>query len=258
MTLRKLWGLPSLVALLASCWWIPRPAVVPLRTIAYPGSGPAGGDLIVFLPGRGDRAEDFERRGFLAAARRAGIRADVLAVDAHLAYYRKRVIADRIWSDVVSPARARGYRQLWFVGISLGGLGSLALAQHHPGAAAGILAIAPYLGEPELPREIEAAGGLARWNGQSSEADFRGLWAWLRGYAGGEERPPLWLAHGEADRYAYGHRLLAASLPEGRVLVGPGGHDWTAWNRLWADFLGRGGFPGTVQARIISSEDASR
>ena len=40
-----------------------------MRTIAYPGAGVARGDLVVFLPGRGDRAEDFERRGFLAAAR---------------------------------------------------------------------------------------------------------------------------------------------------------------------------------------------
>src|SRR6266850_2492362 len=95
----------------------------------------------------------------------------------------------------------------------LGGLGSLALAERHPDAAAGIVAIAPYLGEPDLVREIEAAGGLARWNGEPSEPDLRGLWGWLRGYATGAERPPLWLAYGEADRYAYGHRLLASALP---------------------------------------------
>lgn len=219
-----------------------------MRSVAYPGSGLAGGDLVVFLPGRGDRPEDFERRGFLAAARLAGMRADVLAVDAHLAYYRDRVITERLWSDVVRPARARGYRRLWFVGISLGGLGSLALAQHHPDAPAGILAIAPYLGEPDLIREIEAAGGLGRWSGRSTEADFRGLWGWLRGDATGEERSPVWLAYGEADRYAYGHRLLASALPKGQVLAGPGGHDWTAWNPLWAEFLARGAFPGTIQA----------
>src|ERR1043165_3038605 len=117
-----------------------------LRTIAHPGEGVAGGDLVVFLPGRGDRAEDFEGRGLLAAAREAGLRADVLAVDAHLAYYYKRVITERLWEDVVLPARARGYRRLWLVGISLGGLGSTSLAKEHPDAVAGILAVAPYLG----------------------------------------------------------------------------------------------------------------
>jgi pimeloyl-ACP methyl ester carboxylesterase len=219
-----------------------------MRTIAYPGAGVAAGDLVVFLPGRGDRAEDFEERGFLALARKAGLAVDVLAVDAHLAYYYKRVIADRLWADVILPARARGYRRVWIVGISLGGLGAITLTQTHPDAVAGILAIAPYLGEPELTREIEGAGGLARWGGAPSEADLRGVWGFLRGYATGDGRPLLWLAYGESDRYAYGHRLLASALPRDRVLAGPGGHDWKAWEPLWAEFLARGAFPGTIPA----------
>ena len=219
-----------------------------MRTIAHPGAGVAGGDLVVFLPGRGDRAEDFEERGFLAAARKAGLEADVLAVDAHLAYYYQRVITDRLWQDVVLPARARGYRRVFVVGISLGGLGAITLAQEHLDAVAGLLVLAPYLGEPELAREIEAAGGLARWNGVASERAFRGVWGFLRGYAAGEPRPALWLGYGESDRYAYGHRLLAAALPKERVLVTTGGHDWKAWDRLWSEFLARGAFPGTIRA----------
>ena len=248
MNLRKLVALPGLAALFASCWWIPRPAVVPLRTLSHPGTGVSGGDLIVFLPGRGDQPEDFERRGLLAAARSAGLKADVLAVDAHLAYYQKRLIVDRLWEDVVVPARARGYRRLWFVGISLGGLGSLLLAQQHPDAPAGILVLAPYLGEAGLTSEIESAGGLSRWTGAPGKDDVRGLWGWLRGYAAADERPPLWLAYGESDRYAYGHRLLASALPRERVLVTSGGHEWPAWNRLFAEFLARGAFPGTIEA----------
>ena len=65
MRFRRLVALPGLAALLASCWWIPRPAVAPMRTVSHPGTGVAGGDLIVFLPGRGDRPEDFERRASL-------------------------------------------------------------------------------------------------------------------------------------------------------------------------------------------------
>jgi hypothetical protein len=59
---------------------------------------------------------------------------------------------------------------------------------------------------------------------------------------------------------------------EGHVLVVPGGHDWTTWDRLWAELLARGAFPNTVdaarasmnlrEARILaqaeSFEDASR
>jgi pimeloyl-ACP methyl ester carboxylesterase len=246
--LGKLVGIPGLAALLTSCWWIPREAVVPMRTVSHPGTAAPGGDLVVFLPGRGDRPEDFERRGFLAAARSAGLGADIVAVDAHLGYYQKRVIVDRLWEDVVLSARARGYRRLWFVGISLGGLGSLLLAQQHPDAPAGIFVLAPYLGEAGLAREIESAGGLARWGGSAGKDDFRGLWGWLRGYATGEERPPLWLGYGESDRYAYGHRLLASALPKDRVLVTSGAHEWGAWKRVWSEFLARGAFPGTIAA----------
>jgi pimeloyl-ACP methyl ester carboxylesterase len=199
-------------------------------------------------PGRGDRAEDFEERGFLGAAREAGLEADVLAVDAHLAYYYKRVITQRLWEDVILPARAHGYRRVFVVGISLGGLGAITLAQEHPDAVSGLFVLAPYLGEPELAREIEAAGGLARWSGEASARDFRGVWGFLRGYAAGEARPPLWLAYGESDRYAYGHRLLAPALPKERVPVTAGGHDWKAWDRLWREFLVRGAFPGTIRA----------
>ena len=55
-------------------------------------------------------------------------------------------------------------------------------------------------------------------------------------------------ASAESDRYAYGHRLLAAALPKERVLVTAGGHDWKAWDRLWSEFLARGAFPGTIRA----------
>ena len=41
---------------------------------------------------------------------------------------------------------------------------------------------------------------------------------------------------------------LASALPADRVFVAPGGHDWKAWDRLWADFLARGAFPGTIRA----------
>src|SRR6266446_145960 len=113
---RMRWAWPaSAAALFASCWWIPRPAVAPLRTVSLPGAGTAAGDLLVFLPGRGDRPEDFERRGLLAAARAAGVEADVVAVDAHLAYYYKRTIADRLWEDVIVHARGRGYARIWLV-----------------------------------------------------------------------------------------------------------------------------------------------
>jgi S-formylglutathione hydrolase FrmB len=137
--------------------------------------------------------------------------------------------------------------------ISLGGLGALALAQDHPDGVSGALAVAPCLGEPELVRSIESAGGLARWPGAAAR-DLEGLWSWLHA-TGDASRPPLWLAYGDADRYAYGHRLLAAALPPDRVRVAHGGHDWPTWQRLWAGFPASGGFPG-LRSRAGASRAA--
>src|SRR5204862_6470857 len=108
------------------------------------------------------------------------------------------------------------------------------------------------LGDPAVSAEIATAGGLARWTPGADARDFRRLWTSLRGYATHDAgRPPLWLAYGPSDRYAYGHRLLASALPADRVLVEPGGHDWPTWTRLWSDFLSRGAFPGRLGAPAI-------
>lgn len=51
-------------------------AHTPLAKMEYHGHDKTG-DLIIFLPGIGDLAEDFERRGFIDDLRRHGITADV-------------------------------------------------------------------------------------------------------------------------------------------------------------------------------------
>jgi pimeloyl-ACP methyl ester carboxylesterase len=79
--------------------------------------------LVVFLPGRGGSMADFERQGFLDTLRDAGVKADTLTVDAHLAYYYKRTVIVRLWDDVLLPARQQGYRRIVLVGVSLGGVG---------------------------------------------------------------------------------------------------------------------------------------
>src|SRR3569832_2314748 len=75
----------------------------PLARIAYPDEEQST-TLIVFLPGIGDLAEDFERRGFIAEMRRHGIKADALAIDAHYGYYASRAIHDRLTQDVIASA----------------------------------------------------------------------------------------------------------------------------------------------------------
>src|SRR5215217_7458785 len=82
----------SLAAGLAGCALLPRPAPapVPVLQLAAPLQGAGEPCLVVFLPGRGDRPEDFRRHGFARLARERGVRCEMVAVDAHLGYYRNR------------------------------------------------------------------------------------------------------------------------------------------------------------------------
>lgn len=230
--------LPLLVTL-AGCARL-RPTPVPIPTVSYPGAPPAR-TLVVLLPGRYDSPEDFGRYGFPQIAARAGVRADMVAVDAHLGYFYKRTVVDRLWEDVIAPARKR-YDRIWLVGISLGGTGSLLYAAEHPEDVDGILLLAPYLGEDPVVDEV-AAAGLQGWKAPEPLAadDFqRRLWAWLQGATRPPVRIPLYLGWGQDDSFARANGLLAKELPPERVLTAKGGHDWKAWTALWKDFVRSG------------------
>lgn len=218
-----------------------RPPVIPLRTVELgPRSG--GSCLAVLLPGRRDRPESFGRAAFAEAVARRGLRLDLVAVDASLGYYQNRSVVERLHLDVVAPARAAGYRTIWVVGTSLGGVGGLLYLRDHPEELAGVLALAPYLGSDEVIREIEAAGGPARWRppGTFSTDDVgRELWSWLAPWASGVHEPPLYLGWGTEDRLARSNRMLSGLLPPDRVFSMPGGHDWKTWTRIWEKFLDR-------------------
>ena len=231
-----------------------RPTPVPLRTIAYPGSGHPR-TLVVLLPGRYDSPEDFGRSGFPEMAARAGVQADMVAVDAHLGYYLKRIIVDRLHEDVIAPARRR-YERIWLVGVSVGGTGALAYAEQHPENVDGIVLLAPYLGEEKVVGEVAAAGGLRGWEPPETIAadDYQHeLWAWLERYAEGSEgRIPLYLGYGTRDSFAWANGLLAEVLPPGRVFTVSGGHDWKAWRALWEEIIQSGALtpaPGSAARR---------
>src|SRR5829696_6661814 len=137
-----------------------RPAPVPLRTIEVEPGVPGSRSLLVLLPGRRDSPEDFARFGWGELARKAGAGARIVAVDAHLGYYYRRTIVDRLREDVIAPARAQGVDRVWLAGVSLGGTGSILYSIEHPEDVRGITMFAPFLGEEEVRKEIEAAGGL--------------------------------------------------------------------------------------------------
>lgn len=211
------------VALTATGCFRPGPATVPLRTLEIADGAPGSRCLVVFLPGRGDTPEHFVRNGFPEDLRRAGSRCAMVGVDAHLGYYFEKTVVDRLREDVIAPARERGVEEIWLVGISVGGLGSLLYTKEHPGEIAGIVAIAPYLGD--------------------EKEDFTAFRSWL------EERPapgdpPLFLIYGKRDRFAGANGELAARLPADHVFQVPGRHTWATWRRGWEAFLGSPWVPG--------------
>ena len=119
---RLLFSLQSMV----SSSLLTSPVKVPVPTLLYRERvGERSRSLVVLLPGKGSRGEDFERRGFVRAARDRCLGAVLLAVDLHYGYYLQGTFRERLWKDVVEPAGAQGYEQICLLGISMGASGAL-------------------------------------------------------------------------------------------------------------------------------------
>jgi pimeloyl-ACP methyl ester carboxylesterase len=88
--------------------------------------------------------------------------------------------AERLRAEVIEPAQARGYDDIWLLGVSIGGFGSLLYAGEFPADIRGIVLLAPYLGGSRTPRAIEAAGGLEVWRGAARPSPFVDGWVALQ------------------------------------------------------------------------------
>lgn len=230
-------------------------APTPLRLIEYANpSGPAK-CLFVFLPGMGDRAEYFERKGFVAEMRAHGLSVDVRAADATFGYYMRGSFLDRLSADVIAPAKSRGYQEIWIAGPSMGGFGALFYTHAYTADISGVLAIAPFLGDAALIDEIKAAGGLETWKASERVEHMdrsnyqREMWRWLQAVTqGNEPSPPIYLGYGASDKLAATDELLAAELPPSHVFRIEGEHEWGTWRRVLKSFLESPEFAGRCRA----------
>lgn len=198
--------------------------------------------LVVLLPGRFAKPEVFREARFAEAVDVRGLPIDLVAVDAHLGYYRNRSVIERLHADVIEPARRSGYTKIWIAGASLGGLGGLIYLREHPGDLAGVLSIAPFLGDEKVIDEIEAAGGPAAWQAPAvigKDDVGREIWGWLARGRPGSEAVPLFLGWGTSDDFDRSSRMLAGMLPPERVYPVDGKHDFDAWTLVWEAFLDR-------------------
>lgn len=249
---RRCAALGLLICLLFSAC-APPATVVPIKTTSFRQSEkPARGTLLVFLPGRGDTSRSFEKEGFLQVVRRELPEADLIGVEAHLGYYVDHTILTRLREDVIIPAKEQGYRDIWLVGVSLGGLGAILYDTTYPGELTGIVVFAPYLGEDTLLPEIRGAGGMAGW--QPGVVDYsdtdRYIWSRVKAYADPNRcAGRVYLGFGNQDRFATSDGFFGTLLPAAQVFTAKGGHDWSTWKILAARMLKEAGTVGVGAKR---------
>ena len=203
----------------------------PLHTVQV---GDRNDTLVVMLPGIKDRAEQFFVAGFVGddAAAEAF---DVLVVEPQMSDYVRGTLVERLRAEVIGPARARGYDEIWLLGVSIGGYGSLLYASEFPADIRGVVLLAPYLGGRRVPRAITAAGGLddlAGRHGTSARSST----------VGGRSRrliersdATIVLGFGGQDRLVATYAPLLEALPRSQIYTADGGHEWTTWAPLWQE-----------------------
>lgn len=198
--------------------------------------------LLVMLPGVGSDADEFAAHGFVASVRDRHLPIDVIAAKPGIDLYLDGKVVESLHEDIIAPALTRGHRQLWLLGISLGGLGALLYAAAQRAAVDRLILLAPFIGTPGTIAELSRAGGFSAWSATKSRATAaeRQALQWLQDFvARPPVRPALCLGYGRDDRFAGGHKLLAELLPREHVAVVDGGHDWDTWAALWQELLKR-------------------
>jgi len=203
--------------------------------------------LIVFLPGLYDVAEKFKQENFFSMARTAGIKADMVAASVHLDHLLENKLIKRIEVDVFTPAISNGYRNIWFVGVSLGGLNSLLFYKRHAGSICGLVLLAPYLGDKVITEAIANAGGLNNWqpdqidnpedikNKKRLDVHVKNLWHWIKHEKENLQR--VYLGYGLQDRYEKAHKIFASFLADNNVFEIEGKHNWKTGQKIWQQQL---------------------
>ncbi|MBU6448412.1 MAG: alpha/beta fold hydrolase [Rhodospirillales bacterium] len=211
----------------------------------YPDPSPAKDRLLLaMLPGMGIKIEDFATQGLVKLAHAARQAVDVITVKPDQTLYLDGGVAQVLEQTILTPAREAGYRRVWLLGISLGGMGALSCAAKYGDNIEGLILLAPFFGTQGTVAELREAGGFAAWRPEASAATppEREIISWLQTRLAGAPGPGLWLGHATRDRFATGHRLLAETLPPSKTVEVDGGHDWAAWRMAFQALMARAPF----------------
>lgn len=238
----RYWLLISSLSFLTSCVSV-GDASKPIPTITIPAQQKAH-RLVVVLPGRSDDLDALKRSGVAEAIQEAWPDADVILAELAMPYYTDRIAPRRLHDEVIAPARRRGYTQIWLSGASLGGMGTLLYARDYPDDIDGAVLLAPYLGEPEILKEIQDAGGISRWNPGPPQAGDdawqRELWRHLQSWTRKPEATRnIWVVYGDRDPLREAMPLLEPLLLKQHILIRPGGHTWRMWSPAMGEVLSK-------------------
>lgn len=235
------------IALFVCCFLLSGCAVtpkIPLDILTYSAKTTGREDnLLVLLRGLGGSNSVFEDEGIIDEIRRRRLPFDIVAPDTNIGYYANHTLVERLKTDIIDPARRKGYKHIWIAGFSWGGLGTLIYLRNHPKDIDGVLLISPYLGLSSLIQEIKDAGGIASWQKVTSSTDIsdwsRLNWSWIREYSETPQHyPPIYLGYGSKDWVTNdGPALFATVLPEKRVFNYPGNHDMSTFKLLFSQQL---------------------
>ena len=225
-----------LALVLCACGYPTRPSgPIPVQEVLAP-QPVARPPLVIVLPGRGDDLHDQAESGIAQAIQKSWPEADVLLAGATLGYYADGALPRHLHDEVIAPARARGYREIWLCGASMGGMGALLYEQHFPHDVAGLVLFAPYLGDPALVNQVAAGGGPVRWDpgpvpAQLDAGNYQHeLWRMVKAWQEPGQAARIWLSGGDADRFVQSTHMLATLLPGDHYVEEKGGHDWPVWD----------------------------
>jgi pimeloyl-ACP methyl ester carboxylesterase len=227
--------LAATALLLAGCYPVrntSRPPAVRLLAAPRPAQR-----VVIVLPGIADNLASLEAGGIGRAVRGAWPDADVVLVEMTIGYYKDgRAMPDL--HQIIRSARERGYRKVWLVGASLGGMGAILYDTTFPCDVDGIVLLAPFLGDRRTLDEVRNAGGLGRWVAPPAATPGPGNWQlqiWRRAKVWSSHPPGdarVWLAYGDRDKFAPNMSLLSSAVPADHVITAPGVHEWTSWTPM--------------------------
>lgn len=207
--------------------------------LVWDKTGKKTDDLIIFFPGLYDSAEKFKDEAFFSIARKEGITADMVSANVNVYHLVKEMMIERIEKDVFAHAKVTGYKNLWLVGVSLGGLNALLLNIKHEKDICGVVTLAPYVANTLLIKDLRDAKEIKNWKPDSDENKLvlekrlQFLWVWLKEKSSNNKLNNIYLGYGKEDKYINAIELFENILDKNHVVTVKGGHTWETSQKIW-------------------------